>query len=88
MINNPTGTIDKIRSIGKYPSTLLRFTIVTNDSLINCVTCDPTIYNELMILEDGKVIASVFGTYNSRKQLAVKKLAFVNHVPFYKERRA
>lgn len=88
MINNPTGTIDKIRSIGKYPTTLLRFTIVNNDSLINCVTCDANIYNELMILEDGKVSASVFGTYNSRKQLVVKKLVFKNHVPFYKERRA
>lgn len=87
MINNPIGTVDKIRFIGKYPTTLLRFTIVTNGSLINCVTWDATIYNELIILEDSKITASVFGKY-SRKLLVVKTLVFRNHVPFYKERRA
>lgn len=85
MINNPTGTIDKIKLVTPFPDMLVRFSLVVGDETVNCICGDTSICNSLLFLEDGKTEVALFGIYNSRKQLVVKKMFIKNPTSFEKE---
>ena len=85
MINNPTGTVDKIKLVTSFPDMLVRFSLVVDDESINCICGDTSICNSLLFLEDGKTEVALFGIYNSRKQLVVKKMFIKNPTSFEKE---
>ena len=85
MINNPTGTVNKIKLVTSFPDMLVRFSLVVNDDSINCICGDTSICNSLLFLEDGKTEVALFGVYNSRKQLVVKKMFIKNPTSFEKE---
>ncbi|MGX6993927.1 hypothetical protein CBF34_06990 [Vagococcus penaei] len=82
MKNNLTGVVDKIKLLSSFPDMLVRFTILTNNETINCITSDRKIGNQLLFLEDGRSQVAIFGHYNSRKQLVVEKLALRNPTSF------
>ncbi|UDM72545.1 hypothetical protein [Vagococcus fluvialis] len=85
MINNPTGTVDKIKLVTSYPDMLVRFSLIVDGEIINCICGDTSICNSLLFLEDGKTQVALFGIYNSRKQLVVKKMFIKNPTSFEKE---
>ncbi|MDR2277954.1 hypothetical protein [Vagococcus fluvialis] len=85
MINNPTGTVDKIKLVTSFPDMLVRFSLVVGDETINCICGDNSICNSLLFLEDGKTEVALFGIYNNRKQLVVKKMFIKNPTSFEKE---
>ena len=85
MINNPTGIVDKIKLVTSFPDMLVRFSLVVGDETVNCICGDTSICNSLLFLEDGKTEVALFGLYNSRKQLVVKKMCIKNPTSFEKE---
>ncbi|MGF2053307.1 hypothetical protein [Vagococcus fluvialis] len=85
MINNPTGIVDKIKLVTSFPDMLVRFSLVVGDETINCICGDTSICNSLLFLEDGKTEVALFGIYNNRKQLVVKKMFIKNPTSFEKE---
>ena len=85
MINNPTGIVDKIKLVTSFPDVLVRFSLIVGDETINCICGDTSICNSLLFLEDGKTKVALFGIYNSRKQLVVKKMFIKNPTSFEKE---
>ncbi|WP_270312648.1 hypothetical protein [Vagococcus fluvialis] len=85
MINNPTGIVDKIKLVTSFPDMLVRFSLVVGDETVNCICGDTSICNSLLFLEDGKTEVALFGIYNSRKQLVVKKMFNKNPTSFEKE---
>lgn len=84
MRRNLTGTVDKIKLLSSFPNMLVRFSIIDNDNVVNCITHDRDLGNRLMFLEDGKSEVAVFGHYNSRNQLVVEKMALRNPSSFEK----
>lgn len=85
MINNPTGTVDKIKLVTSFPDMLVRFSLVVGDETVNCICGDTSICNSLLFLEDGKTEVALFCVSNSRKQLVVKKMFIKNPTSFEKE---
>ncbi|MBO0427638.1 hypothetical protein JZO82_00545 [Vagococcus fluvialis] len=85
MINNPTGTVDKIKLVTSFPDMLVRFSLIVGDETVNCICGDTSICNSLLFLEDGKTEVALFGVYNSRKQLVIKKMFIKNPTSFEKE---
>ena len=85
MINNPIGIVDKIKLVTSFPDMLVRFSLVVGDETVNCICGDTSICNSLLFLEDGKTDVALFGIYNSRKQLVVKKMFIKNPTSFEKE---
>lgn len=85
MHNNPTGTVDKIKLVTSFPDMLVRFSLIVGEERINCVCGDRKICNSLLFLEDGKTEVALYGTYNIRKQLVVKKMFIKNPTSFDKE---
>ncbi len=85
MINNPTGIVDKIKLVTSFPDMLVRFSLVVGDETVNCICGDTSICNSLLFLEDSKTEVALFGVYNSRKQLVVKKMFIKNPTSFEKE---
>ena len=74
MQNNLIGTIDKIKPLTDYPVTLIRFTLIVGQERINCISNNKEIIDSVLCLVDGKNTVALFGSYNSRKQLKVRKL--------------
>jgi hypothetical protein len=64
---------------------LVRFSLIVGDETINCICGDTSICNSLLFLEDGKTKVALFGIYNSKKQLVVKKMFIKNPTSFEKE---
>ncbi|MGY3765382.1 hypothetical protein ACWOAH_11180 [Vagococcus vulneris] len=85
MRRNLTGTVDKIKLLSSFPDMLVRFSIIDNDIVVNCIVHDRSLGNRLMFLEDGKSEVAVFGHYNSRNQLVVEKMALRNPSSFERE---
>lgn len=85
MRRNLIGVVDKIRSLKTFPDMLVRFTLIVGNEKVNCVVSDRQIGNSLLFLEDGKTEVALFGDYNSRKQLVVKKLVVRNPTSFERE---
>lgn len=85
MINNPIGIVDKIKLVTSFPDMLVRFSLVVDRDSINCICGDNSICNSLLFLEDGKTEVALFGIYNSRKQLVVKKMFIKKPTSFEKE---
>lgn len=82
MRNNLIGTVDKIKLVSSYPNMLVRFTLHVGNQSVNCIVSDKKICNSLMFLEDGRTEVALYGNYNSRKQLVVKKLIVRNPTSF------
>ena len=82
MRNNLIGTVDKIKLVSSFPNMLVRFSLQVGDDSVNCITNEKKICNSLMFLEDGRTEVAVFGIYNARKQLVVKKLIVRNPTSF------
>ena len=82
MRNNLIGTVDKIRPLKTFPDMLVRFSLIVGNEKVNCICGDREIGNSLLFLEDGKTEVALFGQYNSRKQLVVKKLIIRNPTEF------
>ena len=74
MRNNLIGSIDKIKPLTEYPVSLIRFTLIVGDERINCISSNKKIIDSVLCLVDGKNSVALFGNYNSRKQLNVRKL--------------
>lgn len=64
---------------------LVRLTLIVGDEKVNCIISDRQIGNSLLFLEDGKTEVALFGNYNSKKQLVVKKVVMRNPTSFEKE---
>ncbi len=82
MRRNLIGVVDKIRPLTTFPDMLIRFSLVIGEETVNCICGDRNIGNSLLFLEDGKTEVALYGTYNSRKQLVVKKLIIRNPTEF------
>ena len=74
MRNNLIGSIDKIKPLTDYPVSLIRFTLIVGQERINCISNNKEIIDSVLCLVDGKNTVALFGSYNSRKQLKVRKL--------------
>lgn len=85
MRRNLIGVVDKIRPLTTFPDMLIRFSLVIGEETVNCICGDRNIGNSLLFLEGGKTEVALYGTYNSGKQLVVKKLFIKNPTSFEKE---
>ena len=85
MINNPTGIVDKIKLVTSFPVMLVRFSLVVGDETVNCICGDTSIFNSLLFFDDGNTEVALFGVYNNRIQLVVKKMFIKNPTSFEKE---
>ncbi|MBL1228110.1 hypothetical protein IW492_02545 [Enterococcus sp. BWB1-3] len=79
------GTADKIRLVSAFPDMLVRFTLHAKNEDINCLVAKKDLANLIMFLEDNTFELSVFGHYNSRKQLVVEKFVVRNPDSFIRE---
>ena len=79
------GVANKIRLISSFPNLLVRFTLHTQDQEINCLVAKHELANLILFLEDNTFELSVFGHYNSRKQLVVEKFLVRNPNSFIRE---
>lgn len=79
------GIADKIRLISSFPDLLVRFTLHTRTETINCLVAKREMANLMLFLENNTFELSVFGHYNSRKQLVVEKFVVRNPNSFIRE---
>ena len=79
------GTADKIRLVSAFPDMLVRFTLHTKNEDVNCIVSKKNLANLILFLEDNVFELSVFGHYNSRKQLVIEKFIVRNPDSFVRE---
>ncbi|MDA9471969.1 hypothetical protein [Enterococcus sp. 5H] len=83
--NNYVGIVDKIKVIKSFPNMLVRFTLHTVDTDIQCIVCKKELANLLLFLDNNKYEVAVFGHANLRKQLIVEKFMVRNPNSFIHE---
>lgn len=71
------GMLDKVRVIKSSPL-LIRFTLKTTSSPLNCIVADKDLANKIMLLPNGIYNVAVTGHLNKRKQLVVTSLSIRN----------
>lgn len=79
------GTADKIRLVSSFPDMLVRFTLHTRNEDINCLIAKRELANLILFLENNVFELSVFGHFNSRKQLIIEKFIVRNPNSFVRE---
>ena len=85
MNRNLIGTVDKIKLVSSFPDMLVRFSLNVGNDVVNCICGDKQICHSLLFLEDGRTEVALYGQYNSRKQLVIKKLIVRNPTSFERE---
>lgn len=83
--NSYVGIVDKIRVIKVFPDMLIRFTLHTSSSDINCLVCKKELANLILFLDDNKFELATHGHYNDRSQFIVDKFTVRNPNSFIRE---
>ncbi|MBL1229008.1 hypothetical protein IW492_07145 [Enterococcus sp. BWB1-3] len=79
------GIADKIRLVSSFPDLLVRFTLHNRNEPINCLVAKRELANLILFLEDNTFELSVFGHFNSRKQLVIEKFIVRNPNSFIRK---
>lgn len=76
---NLNGTISKIKVL-KYDqrNILVRFSILSNDTTINCLVSDKQLADKIMTFRDNDISICGHGYFNNRKQFILKKMFIQN----------
>ncbi|AUJ85489.1 hypothetical protein [Enterococcus sp. CR-Ec1] len=72
-----TGKLIRISVINMYPA-LVKFTLESPDLMLNCLTLNPNIIENILMIGENKYIATVSGNFNSRNQLIVTQFQTFN----------
>ncbi|WP_367378260.1 hypothetical protein [Enterococcus gilvus] len=76
-----TGMLTKIKLIKEKPL-LVRFTLATEVTLINCIIAKEILSRQIMMLPDDKYTVTVKGHFNKTNQLVVQELHILNKDEF------
>lgn len=82
-MNNLLGTVAKIRTLSFDSQPLVRFTLVTDAGPINCLISLHSLSFIADVDEGAKV--AVYGVYNDRKQLVVRKYSVLGETAIMHE---
>lgn len=76
-----TGMLTKIKLIKEKPL-LVRFTLATEETLINCIIAKEILSRQIMMLPDDKYTVAVKGHFNKTNQLVVQELRILDKDEF------
>lgn len=82
-MNNLVGTVTKIRTLSFDAQPLVRFTLETNTGPVNCLIRLHSLSFIADVVEGAKV--AVYGVYNDRKQLVVRKYSVLGETAIMHE---
>lgn len=83
--NSYVGVVTKIRVIKSFPNMLVRFTLKTNTTNINCLVHNKDLANLILFLDEDKFELATFGHYNNRSQFIIEKFTIRNPNSFIRE---
>ncbi|EOI57500.1 hypothetical protein [Enterococcus gilvus] len=73
--------LTKIKLIEEKPL-LVRFTLATEETLINCIITKEILSRQIMMLPDDKYTVAVKGHFNKTNQLVVQELRILDKDEF------